>query len=243
MALDELIAHRTKELTGYQSAAYARRYTDRVAQVDTNGNESVLYAFKGSDGADPSAGLLLDSAGNLYGSTLEGGTYNSGTIFKLGKDGKETVLHHFTGQSPDNGYPYDGLISDGAGNFYGTTEGHPEGSNIYGTVFRLTEKTRAMTELFSFDLLDGGYPLAGLLRDAKGNLYGTTLSGGSCNYNQCGVVFEVDRNGNETTLHNFSEGKQGEAPQTILVQDKAGNLYGTALRGPARNGIVYRIKP
>ncbi len=217
-----------------------------VFKVDKGGNETVVYAFSGSDGANPAAGLLLDSTGTLYGSTTEGGTYNSGTIFKIGKYGKETVLHSFTGQSPDNGVPYDGLTSDNAGNLYGTTEGHPEGTNIYGTVFKLARKGWVMSELFDFDLCDGGYPEAGLVRDPKGTLYGTTLSGGHDRDGRCvggGTAFEVDKSGAETTLKNFGGRKNGVAPQSIPVQDQGGNLYGTAQGGPHGNGVVFEITP
>jgi len=212
-----------------------------VFEISTNGQEMILHAFAGSDGANPSAGLLRDTDGNLYGSTLFGGASGAGTIFKVSKEGKETVLHDFTGGVLDNGYPYDGLAWDGGENLYGTTEGHPLGSNVFGTVFKLDRKTGDFTTLFKFDLTDGGYPISGLLRDAKGNLFGTTLSGGSCQYNQCGTVFEIDKDGRETTLHNFSEGKKGDAPQSIPVRDAAGNLYGTALDGPNGAGIIYRL--
>jgi uncharacterized repeat protein (TIGR03803 family) len=217
-----------------------------VFEVSSSGPETVLHAFTGEDGANPSAALLLDLAGNLYGSTLTGGTYDYGTIFKLSKSGKLTVLHEFTGSSPDNGYPYDGLTSDSAGNLYGTTEWHPSGADVFGTVFELSPKSRTLTTLYSFDLCDGGYPVAGLLRDPNGILYGTTLSGGKNHNGLCvggGTVFELDKKGGEFTLDVFGGKKKGSAPQSILLQDKAGNLYGTALDGPKQNGIVFKITP
>jgi len=223
-----------------------------VFKLDKDGNETVLHAFNGEDGADPSAGLLLDRDGTIYGATIDGGTYATqifadqsicchGTIFKLDKRGRVTVLHSFTGLRPDNGVPYDGLIEDDKGILYGTTEFHPPGSNIFGTVFSLNKKGGPVSELFTFDLEDGGYPVAGLIRDNSGNLYGTTLGGGhGC---QCGTVFKLDPQGRETILHKFTQKTDGAAPQSILVRDDAGNLYGTALYGAHHNGVVFKITP
>jgi len=216
-----------------------------VYKVDQDGNETVLHAFAGTDGANSAAGLLLDMPENLYGSTTEGGRYNYGTIFRLGKSGKETVLHDFTGEAPDGGVPYDGLTLDRFGNLYGTTEYHPSGSTIFGTVFKLARKGNAMTELYSFDLCDGGYPLAGVLRDPKGNLLGTTASGGHNRSGRCvgqGTIFELDKGGTKTTLATLG-GKKGAAPGSIPVQDQFGNLYGTAAGGPGHQGLVFEITP
>jgi uncharacterized repeat protein (TIGR03803 family) len=217
-----------------------------VFEVSSSGQETILHAFAGQDGANPSAGLLRDSSGNLYGSTLEGGTYGYGTIFKLDSGGKLTILHEFTGSAPDNGYPYDGLVSDKAGDLYGTTEWHPAGSDVFGTAFELEPRSRTLTTLFSFDLCDGGYTEAGLLRDSSGTLYGTTLSGGRDRGGRCvggGTVFKLDKNGKESTMEVFGTKNKGDAPRSILVQDKAGNLYGTALDGPGGNGVVFEIAP
>jgi uncharacterized repeat protein (TIGR03803 family) len=211
-----------------------------VYKIDTHGKETILHYFDGEDGQNPSAGLILDRQGDLYGSTLNG-AYRFGTVFKLSPDGKETVLHNFSGGPPDNGYPYDGLARDDTGNLYGTTEWHPSGSNIYGTVFKLSPKGDALTTLFTFDLLDGGYPLSGLIRDSAGTLYGTTAYGGNCKYNGCGTVFRVDRNGDETVLYNFHTGPDGHAPSGILLRDQAGNLYGTSQGGTHHAGLIYEI--
>ena len=214
-----------------------------VFAIAAAGTETVLHAFAGPDGANPSAGLLRARSGALYGTTTQGGAHNSGTVFKLAVDGSETVLHHFTGRAPDNGYPYADLIADGAGNLYGTTEFHPSGANIFGTVFKISRKGGAMTELFSFDLEDGGYPEAGLVRDPDGNLYGTTLSGGGCPANECGTVFKLNPNNTETVLHGFQEKADGQAPRSLLVRDRFGNLYGTALGGRHNAGVVFEVTP
>jgi uncharacterized repeat protein (TIGR03803 family) len=131
------------------------------------------------DGTFPTAGVIRDAAGNLYGTTYTGGNLSSceggcGTIFKVDASGKETVLHSFTGGADGLG-PYGGLIRDGAGNLYGTTQAG--GANSYGTVFKL-DAANKLTVLHSFNVEEGCYSSASLFRDPAGNLYGTTSSCG-----------------------------------------------------------------
>jgi uncharacterized repeat protein (TIGR03803 family) len=149
----------------------------------------VLHRFAGSDGAVPHGRLLADAAGNLYGTTHNGGTSGYGTVFQLDSSGTLTVLHSFTGGS-DGAYPEAGLIADTVGNLYGTTYG---GGGGQGTVFQVT-LSGALTVLHSFTGgSDGGRPVADLLSDAAGNLYGTTGLGGataSCP-GGCGTVFAL----------------------------------------------------
>ena len=143
--------------------------------------EKVLHSFNnnGTDGLSPDAGLIFDAAGNLYGTTYAGGTYNYGTVFELtpaaGGGWTEKVLHSFS-NGTDGGYPVAGLIFDAAGNLYGTT--YRGGTYGCGTVFELTPAAGgSWTEkvLYSFgNGTDGAYPDAGLIFDAAGNLYGTT---------------------------------------------------------------------
>jgi uncharacterized repeat protein (TIGR03803 family) len=203
----------------------------------------VLYTFTGPpDGANPFAGLVQDAAGNLYGTTQDGGASNVGTVFKVDKTGKETVLYSFTGNgvNGDGSYPEAGLVRDAAGNLYGTTDtGGGDGcSGGYGcgTVFKL-DKTGKETVLHAFTGgRDGAYPEAGLVRDAAGNLYGTTFSGGdlsSCYDYGCGVVFKLDKTGKETVLYTFTGGTDGGQPQAGLVRDAADILYGTTVYGGA----------
>ena len=149
-------------------------------------NESVLYSFgTGIDGQNPYAGLIQDASGNLYGTTLYGGTNNLGTVFKVTPAGVETVLYSF-GTGTDGQYPRAGLIQDASGNLYGTTfEG---GTNGLGTVFKVTP-VGVETVLYSFGAgIDGQYPYARLIQDASGNLYGTTFQGGT---NGLGTVFKI----------------------------------------------------
>jgi uncharacterized repeat protein (TIGR03803 family) len=156
-----------------------------VFKVDSLGNETVLHNFALSDGAEPYAGLIMDTAGNLYGTTSAGGQDSCicGTVFKLDPAGNETVLHSFT--NADGASPAGDLIMDAAGNLYGTTSGG--GS---GTVFELippSTSTGSWTEivLHRFNGSDGANPIAGLIMDASGNLYGTARGGGSGTSTTC----------------------------------------------------------
>ena len=213
-----------------------------VFKLAPNGQETILYAFAGADGESPVAGLVRDTDGNLYGSTLYGGTNDAGVIFKISKDGKETVLHDFTGVLPDNGWPYDGLAWDGGDYLYGTAEAG-QFNVVFGSVFKLNLKTHVLTTLFSFDQKDGANPVVGVTLDQKGNVFGTTSHGGSCKSNGCGVVFEVDKNGVESTLYNFGPGPHGKWPSAILARDADGNLFGTALGGRSGAGVIFKVSP
>ncbi len=165
-----------------------------------NWTESVLYAFQGADGATPMAPLIFDSACNLY-STTEWGTDNaSGTVFKLspGENGQwsEEVLHSFSFATKDGDEPTAGLVLDGSGNLYGTTQfGGTAGQQGWGTAFRLSPAGGGKWKeaiLRSFDRdkgIGGGFVSSGLIPDAKGNLYGTAGAGGR--YNNCGAAFRL----------------------------------------------------
>jgi uncharacterized repeat protein (TIGR03803 family) len=205
-----------------------------VFQLDTTtGTETVLYSFKGKpDGASPFAGLVQDSAGNLYGTTSAGGTSNLGTVFKLANT-VETVLHSFTGPPADGASPYAGLVGDSDGNFYGTTSAG--GASNKGVVFKVTA-TGAEKVLYSFaGGADGGFPYGGLLRTSAGDVYGTTSAGGimtgNCYPNGCGVVFEVNTAGKETVLYSFTGSPDGASPYAGLIGDTDDNLYGTTYNG------------
>jgi uncharacterized repeat protein (TIGR03803 family) len=209
------------------------------------GNETVLYSFKsGTDGSFPAtAGVILDSAGNIYGTTLEGGisgcsnSLTCGVVFKLDPSGNETVLYTFTGGA-DGGQPWAGVTQDSEGNLYGTTAAG--GASGYGVVFKV-DTTGHETVLHSFTGgADGGAPYAGVILDSGGNLYGTTTSGGSSNE---GVVFRLDPSGNETVLYAFTGKGDGGTPIAGLVLDSEYNLYGTTYWDGAASvwGVVYKI--
>lgn len=212
-----------------------------VFKLDTSGNESVLHDFAGgTDGEYPYlSGLTIDANGNLYGSTFQGGSPGGGTVFKVTRTGQETVLHSFSGQGVDGLSPYGGVITDAAGNLYGTTSFG--GAFDAGTVFRL-DKIGKETFLYSFGTPtgDGLVPTAGLVMDASGNLYGTTLEGGTANL---GTVFEITAGGKETVIHSFTGGTDGATPYYApVVIDAEGNLYGTTSAGGSANlGVVFEI--
>ena len=213
-----------------------------VFELNTLGKEKVLYSFKGvPDGEYPCAGLILDAKGNLYGTTQLGGpaSENDGTVFKMNKAGKETVLYRFTDSNGDGAYPIGGVVRDGAGNLYGTAS--DGGAHGVGMVFKL-DKTGRETVLYSFGTNqgDGAYPFAGLVMDAKGDFYGTAELGGA---KGSGAIFEVTPSGAETILHSFG-GSDGGIPLAGLVQDANGNFYGTTPVGGARNdGVVFKLTP
>lgn len=206
---------------------------------------TVLYKFGNyPDGNNPK-GLVRGKRGSLYGTTYWGGSGASGDVFELAPDGHKKLLYTFTGGS-DGRYPNAGVIKDKAGNLYGTTiQGGP---HVKGVVFKLT-KGAGYTEtvLHSFGGgSDGVQPDAGLIADKAGNLYGTTIVGGGtdCSGNGCGTVYKLTPDGKETVLYAFRGGNDGRYPYAGVIEDKAGNLYGTAYVGGASdNGVVFKLAP
>jgi uncharacterized repeat protein (TIGR03803 family) len=209
-----------------------------IFQVDSAGTETVLYSFSPPpDGSNPNAGLLRSSSGDLYGTTTGGGGFGNGTVFELDTTGKETLLYSF-GPTPDGAAPDSGtLVRDDSGNLYGTTQ--DGGAFGYGTVFRLTPAGKE-TVLYSFrGESDGAFPIAGVVRDSAGNLYGTTSAAGASQY--YGTVFKLDPSGNFSVLHGFTGGVDGGRPYGGLAQDAAGSLYGTTYYGVW--GKVFELTP
>jgi uncharacterized repeat protein (TIGR03803 family) len=217
--------------------------------------EKVLHSFlnDGTDGVNPVAGLIFDGAGNLYGTTYQGGTYGDGTVFELtpaaGGTWTEQVLHNFNYDSTDGAGPHAGLIFDAAGNLYGTAASG--GTYSYGTAFELTPAaggTWTEKVLWNFGSgADGSYPQGGLIFDAAGNLYGTTTSGGA---HGPGTVFELMPAGggtwSERVVHSFGNGADGSGPYAGLIFDAAGNLYGTTHQGGTYGypgGTVFELTP
>ena len=224
-----------------------------VFKIDPAGNFTILHAFGGSpDGGSPWSGLVLDSDGNLYGTTRGGGAISpaGGTIFKIDPNGHESVLYSFSGGA-DGRLPNE-LIRDSAGNLFGTTFGgglqtctniNDANGQSCGVVFKL-DPNGVFNVLYSFhsdQQGDGARSLARLLLDAQGNLYGTTEYGGqpACSVDipgtvpplvvpiGCGTIFKLDPTGTYTRLHTFSTLIDGWFPLAGLVADESGNLYGT----------------
>jgi uncharacterized repeat protein (TIGR03803 family) len=241
-------------------------------QVTCAPNEQILYTFgTAPDGAQPKAAPVFDGAGNLYGTTSQGGSSGGGTVYKLSKaNGKwtETIIYNFCPQvvhCPDGAAPYSDLIFDAAGNLYGTTldgGAYALGGGAGGVVFELSPQPNgSWTEsvLHSFgNGTDGILPLGGLIFDSSGNLYGTTTGGGtstspSC-FGGCGTVFELSPQPGgqwtESVLYNFCSQvgcADGNDPAGALVFDAAGNLYGTTAYGGSSSltasGTIFQLAP
>jgi uncharacterized repeat protein (TIGR03803 family) len=232
-----------------------------VFKVDAKGNETVLYSFCSKnqsgicvDGQFPvdNGGLIMDASGNLYGTTTSGGIPptgygDAGTVFKLDMSGNETVLYSFCSEvnCADGANPEGGLVMDAEGNLYGTTEFGGSASDGPGVAFKLYTSGQ-QTVLHTFcseeECADGGGPVAGLIMDAKGSLYGTSDS----------TVFELDASGSFSVLHTFTGIPGPVEPVGGLVMDAKGNLYGTTSQGGTGNcnplefygcGVVFKIKP
>jgi len=212
--------------------------------------ESVLHSFHSGDkgGCCPYSGVVIDDAGNLYGTT-NGGAYE----LSPGSDGwTQTILHAFLGQHGDGYLSAAGVILDPAGNLYGTTE-HGGGSKNCGggcgTVYKLhplPDGSWKETILHSFGArYDGAFPGVGaLILDKSGNLYGTTDVGGPGGY---GTVFKLTQRSNghwkETILYSFTGGANGNNVSAGVVMGKAGELYGTTIGGGGQCGcgVVYKV--
>lgn len=253
-----------------------------IFKITPDGKKSTIHRFKYGNGSYPSGNLALDGAGNLFGTTEEGGKgyiycrYGCGTAYEVGPAG-DRVLHYF-GKNESQWAPSSGVIIDSSGNLYGTTrqfgvfmlssqlgyheknlyrfrrddERYPNAlvmdgeGNLYGTteggiVFELATD-RHLTVLHRFKgTYDGRFPRAGVILDGSGNLYGTTYSGGG--YNDDGTVYRIDAHGSETVLYAFYGAPyDGSRPEAALVQDSEGNLYGTTSAGGASDkGAVFEV--
>jgi uncharacterized repeat protein (TIGR03803 family) len=213
--------------------------------------ETILYNFCSltacADGDYPNDGPIMDAAGNLYGTSIYGGAYSDGAVYKLAPDGTETVLYSFGARKNDGKEPFAGLVMDSKGNLYGTTS--DGGENGGGVVFRVTS-AGVEKVLYNFcavaSCADGTNSYGRVILDKLGNIYGTTSAGGAHNL---GVVFKLTPSGTETVLHSFSGGKtDGFYPYAGLVLDAAGNLYGTTTQGGYSEfcegggcGTVFRV--
>jgi uncharacterized repeat protein (TIGR03803 family) len=239
--------------------------------VDGNWTETLLHTFlrNHQDGGYPN-GVIIDSAGNLYGTTQIGGAHLGGTVFQLtlaNGSWTENVLYNFCSAAncTDGQIPPSALVLDSAGNLYGTTQAgglinSACGGVGCGVVFQLSpgvNNTWTERTIHAFcpasNCINGASPSTGaLIVDANGNLFGTTISGGfrgtNCNTEGCGTVYELTPGSggawSESALFRFpSDGKHGLGPSG-LVLDPAGNLYGTTGAGGAfNNGTVFEIIP
>jgi uncharacterized repeat protein (TIGR03803 family) len=210
--------------------------------------ETILVNFWSAQ-YPPSSSLTLDNAGNLYGTTTDGGTGGGGgTVFEVTPSGPNSQLQVLYSFGFDVGFwPVGGVIFDTAGNLYGSTAAGGTGNG--GTVFQLVPDAGSwsLNVLYNFTnpgRFDTFGPHASLTMDAAGNLYGTTYADGA---NQCGSVFKLTHSNGSwtyTSLHDFTCGSDGAHPEGAVVLDSAGNLYGTASAGGSQNkGVVFEITP
>jgi uncharacterized repeat protein (TIGR03803 family) len=203
-------------------------------RMDTSGNVTVLHSFSGTDGAQPLAGLIQGSDGNLYGTASQGGASGDGTIFKSDTSGNVTVLHSFSGA--DGKIPSTSLVQASDGYFYGTTSNGGANSPD-GVAFRI-DSLGNFTLLHSFSGVDGANGVNSLIQANDGMFYGTSPLGGAGTW---GTIFRMDSSGNVTVLHSFA-GPEGKRPYAGLIQGSDGFLYGSATGGGTDNGgVIYRL--
>lgn len=239
--LAALVQGRDGNLYGTTSVGGANGPYGEIFKISPKGVLTVLHSLSGfGDGAFPSAGLVLGTDGNFYGTTEEGGGSNySGTVFKITPDGALTTLYSFCSipvQCPDGAQPDAALIQAHDGNFYGTTQNGGTNGTSEGTVFKITPNGK-LTTLYSFCSLpncaDGGFPNARLVQALDGAFHGTTFN----------TVFKITAKGVLTTLHTFN-GNDGSRIISGLVQASDGSFYGTASAGdPKNDGTVFKITP
>lgn len=219
---------------------YATNANGGIFKITPDGTFSVVYNFCSlnncADGSMPTGRLILSNAGNFYGATNRGGTFNQGTVFELTPEYTESVLYSFTGGG-DGGNPVGKLTQDAAGNIYGVTYAGGTAA-ASGTVFKITT-TGTESVLYSFcqqtNCVDGAHPLGPLARDTAGNLYGTTMFGGTHN---SGLVFKVTPKGAESVLDDLTINADGG---NGVVLDKAGNVYVEIYSG-GKNGEGSVVK-
>lgn len=203
---------------------------------------TTLINFDGTDGANSTAGLVLATDGNFYGTTSAGGAHSNGSVFRISPSGALTTLYSFCSKSAcSDGYdPLGALIQATDGNLYGTTES--------GSVFKISLSG-------SFTMLGGTgaqSPSAALVQGKDGNFYGTNARGGAntCTLRpgyrvSCGTVFKITPSGTVTTLTSFTQAN-GFYSESPLVQATDGNFYGTTSHGGANYpgfGTIFRITP
>lgn len=207
----------------------------------------VIYSFTGdTDGEYADTELARDTAGNLYGSTVQGGAFSAGTVFQVTPAGAHTVLYSFTGGA-DGGEPYKGVTLDAQGNLYGTAVTGGSGCDGgCGVVYKLTHTGNTWTQsvIHAFNGSDGSGPGSPVSFDRQGNLYGTTPTGG---VNSLGVVYQMKPDGAGgwafAVIHNFTGGVDGTGGSASrLLVSQSGKLYGTCTTGGANGlGNVYEM--
>ena len=217
-----------------------------VFKVATNGDLTTLYSFTGgNNGATPPSSLTPGTDGNFYGTTVNAGSGNAGTLFQMATSGALTTLYSFPAGA---GVPWAALTLGNDGKFYGTA--YTGGSGNRGTVFKVTT-SGTLTTLVSFNFTNGACPEGTLTLGSDGNFYGTTAGGGITNSTSgygMGTVFKVATNGTLTKLYSFTGGNDGATPLSSLSLGYDGNFYGTTEGGgitnstyPSGMGTVFKV--
>ncbi len=223
----------------YSTTRYGGANSNGTAfRISTNGTLTTIYTFTGgSDGANPRSGLTMASDGNFYGTTIGGGAHTNGTIFRMTTNGTLTTIYAFQGGT-DGANPHTSLIQAKDGGLYGTT--FAGGASGDGTIFRITTNEVYSVHYSFTGGLDGATPDATLLQASDGNLYGTTIAGGTLSQ---GVVFQIATNGTTVSnLYSFTNKTDGASPLAGLVQASDGNLYGSAYyAGAYSSGTLFQI--
>jgi uncharacterized repeat protein (TIGR03803 family) len=241
----------------------ANNYAGTVFKITPSGKLTTIYSFCSqagcTDGQYPKAGLVQAADGDFYGTTYEGGTGGSGTVFKITPSGVLTTLYTFcpTEENCTDGQGPNGLIQATNGEFYGTTESGGASCCVGGTVFRITP-SGTLTTVYTFcsvssglySCADGETPTAGLVQATNGEpvFYGTTSGGGaSTGCEGCGTVFEISGDNKLTTLYSFcsqANCTDGSEPMAGVIQATDGALYGTTYGGGANGfGTIFKVTP
>ncbi len=208
---------------------------EQAFKISLSGSLTVLHQFGGIDGIFPIGGLVVATDQRFHGTTLLGGLYDRGTIFRIAPDGKVATLYNFKGGA-DGGFPEAAPIQSVAGHFYGTTYGT---FGNFGSVYKMTT-TDQFVLLHTFAGSDGANPSAPLIQGSDYNFYGTTLNGGT---HDVGTIFRINAQGDFKVLYNF-DGPHGERPFSHLIQASDGNFYGvTSGGGSSYAGVVFKMTP
>ena len=204
-----------------------------IFRFDAAGTLTTLHHFTGgSEGAYPYAGVIQAADGTFYGTTLSGGAFDSGTIFRLDASGSLTTLHSFSYDT----ITYAGLIQAADGSFYGAT--YTERTAPDGAIFKL-DSAGTFTAVHRFSAPgEGANPFASLIQGPDGSLYGTTDSGGTFGH---GTVFKFDPAGTLTTFYHFSDDSHGASPWADLTLGGDGSFYGTTVGGGGSAGTVFKV--